>query len=315
MRRLWIVLGVVALAAAGSAFGSGAGAGTFYGDDGLLFAESDDDIVAFAADGSGLHTVVEDATEPSVQLEYDAGYIAFTRGGDIWIANRDGAEQQQVTSGDADDHGPSWHASGRSIVFTRTEGGVDSLAIHYFDSNATFVLNEGSEPAYNGRVVYRSESLCPTACLAMMTPGMEPPFVFVDDPAFPDPRQPRWDPTLARVVFVYDDDPDPGHYGPALAAAASGFDAPPPVALTHYDGTEPSFPVFSPLGSRLAHLVDGEVHISDANGVEVVVPGVSVDGDGGLDWQANAFSYEQPPAPPLPPTAPTAIPSPARFTG
>jgi hypothetical protein len=311
-----MLMGVVALVAAGTTFVGSAGAGTHGGDDGLLFAESDGDVVAFAADGSDRHTVVEDATEPSVLPEWAGGLVAFTRAGDIWTANGDGSNQQRVTSGVADDHDPSWNESGTTIFFTRTEAGLDSVTIYDVESGATSVLDQGSDAASaHTQLVYRSETLCATACLGVVFPVLGTPRALVDDPDFPDPRQPRWDPNLFRVVFVYDDDPDPGHYGPALAAAPFSGELSAPVALTHYDGSEPSFPVFSPRGSRLAHLVDGEVRISDANGVEVVVPGVSVDGDGGLDWQANSFTSQPPETPPLPPTAPTPVPTPPRFTG
>src|SRR3954452_12305898 len=99
MRRLWILVGALALVVAGTTFSGGAGAGTSDGGNGPLFAESEGAIVAFAADGSGLHTVIDDATEPSVLPDYSGGRIAFTRAGDIWVADDDGSNEQQVTSG------------------------------------------------------------------------------------------------------------------------------------------------------------------------------------------------------------------------
>jgi dipeptidyl aminopeptidase/acylaminoacyl peptidase len=319
MRRLWILVGAVALVAAGTTFSSGARAGTSGGGNGPLFAVSGGDIVAFAADGSGLHTVIEDASEPSVLPDYSGGRIAFTRAGDIWVADGDGSNEQQVTSGGADDHEPSWMSTGTSIVFTRSEGGVDSLALVDATPNATVtLLNEGSDAATrsDARVVYRSESLCSTPCLGTMAPGLDPPSVLVDDPDFPDPREPRWDPHEGRVIFVYDDDPDPGVYGAALAAFTLGTDG--PVQLIPSDGSERHSPLFSPDAQRVAYLEDGQVLVTPApdGSPAVAVPGVSVDGDGGLEWQALSLAPgPPPPSPPLPPAPPTPIPRPPNFTG
>jgi Tol biopolymer transport system component len=311
-----MLMGVVALVAAGTTFVGSAGAGTSSGGNGPLFAESDGDIVSFAADGSGLHTVIEDGTEPAVQPDYFGGRIAFSRAGDIWIADDDGSNEQQVTSGGADDHEPTWTEAGLAIVFTRTDGGGDSLALVDALPNSTpTLLNEGSQAAArsDARLVYRSESLCATPCLGTTTPGLDPPSVLVDDPDFPDPREPRWDPNEGRIIFVYDDDPDPGVYGAALGAFTLGSDG--PVQLLPSDASERHSPLFSPDAQRVAYLEDGQVLVTAApdGSPAVPVPGVIVEDLGGLDWQA--LSLAPGPPPPAPPAPPTPIPRAPNFTG
>ena len=54
--------------------------------------------------------------DPSVSA--NAQLVAFIRGGDVWVATRDGGFQRQVTDTDVVERSPAFSPNGRSIVFS-----------------------------------------------------------------------------------------------------------------------------------------------------------------------------------------------------
>src|SRR5688572_24567595 len=49
-------------------------------------------------------------------LPGETGHIAFSRNGDVWVADADGTDQLQLTSGPEDERWPRWSPEGNRIA-------------------------------------------------------------------------------------------------------------------------------------------------------------------------------------------------------
>ncbi|MES1247922.1 MAG: hypothetical protein ABUS54_09650, partial [Actinomycetota bacterium] len=54
----------------------------------------------------------------------DGTFIAFARGGDLWLANADGSGQRRLTTTpDVAESGPTWLPDGSAVVYTASVDG------------------------------------------------------------------------------------------------------------------------------------------------------------------------------------------------
>ena len=86
----------------------------FPGSDGGIVSEGD------RALGAG-------RTGPAVSA--DGRWIAFSQGGDIWVAHRDGRSARRVTKAAANDSAPAFAPDGRHLVFSRASVGEGDLFV------------------------------------------------------------------------------------------------------------------------------------------------------------------------------------------
>jgi tricorn protease len=83
-------------------------------------------------------TVASQGTRLLRQPTISTQNIAFTYGGDLWIADINGGEAQRITSTDAVESNPHFSPDGRWIAFTSNRSGVESVYI---------VSTDGGTPA------------------------------------------------------------------------------------------------------------------------------------------------------------------------
>ena len=57
-------------------------------------------------------------------LHGQQGKLAFSKDGDIWVANPDGSNVTQLTTDPATDRKPSWSPDGRKIAFSSNRDGI-----------------------------------------------------------------------------------------------------------------------------------------------------------------------------------------------
>ncbi len=144
----------------------------------------------------------------------DGSTIAFTRGGDIWLMDRDGSDQRQLTSNPADDRGPSWSPDGSQIVFSSNVDEDDPANHDLFTE-----VSDGSDPRVR----------------------------LTGDPGHDD-RMPAWGPDGGSIVFTSDSDGDRELYLIAVDSVAQL--QPVPQQLTFDDGTDRN-PSWSPDGRTI----------------------------------------------------------------
>ena len=98
---------------------AGNAAAAFPGRDGRIFFETraatGNPVVASMDHDGTDRTPLVGGQDPSVSANSQP--IALIRGGDVWIATRDGGFQRQVTDTDVVERSPSFSPNGRSIVF------------------------------------------------------------------------------------------------------------------------------------------------------------------------------------------------------
>ena len=129
------------------------------------------------ADGGAERLLAGDAAEPAVSP--DAQRIAFVRNGAVWIMQRDGTRQRQVTKpvgGSKDDWkerdgSPAWSRDGTRMIFTRASRENGTEAILSVDLSSTDVrrltrpapvdnwhCHSAPAPSPDGRLVLFAES-------------------------------------------------------------------------------------------------------------------------------------------------------------
>jgi TolB protein len=92
----------------------------FPGGDGRIFFETramaGNPVIASMDPNGTDRTPLVGGQDPSVSA--NAQLVAFIRGGNVWIATRDGGFQRQITDTDAVERSPAFSPNGRSIVFS-----------------------------------------------------------------------------------------------------------------------------------------------------------------------------------------------------
>lgn len=79
------------------------------------------------------------------------GKIAFSRDGDIWIMDPDGSNQEQITSGPAQDSGPRWSPDGSAVAFSRQGSGHARILVYDLGGGLSRLgdLERVSDPAWS----------------------------------------------------------------------------------------------------------------------------------------------------------------------
>ncbi len=125
------------------------------------------DLYVMAADGSHPRLLARDAAQPAASP--DGRRIAFVRGRAIWIMQRDGSAQRQLTKG-FPDSGPAWASDDRTLYFSRWQQKYGSaiVSIHADGTHLRVVVGASdtghfhcqSDPAPSplGRVIALADS-------------------------------------------------------------------------------------------------------------------------------------------------------------
>jgi hypothetical protein len=251
-----------------------------------LLVRVGENVVAVAADRTRRRLL--DSAD-SATFSPDGTLVAFTRDGDLWVANSDGTgERRLATTPQTVESHPAWLGNGRVVcaarfeqhtrlrVFTLPTGPSRSLAAGARDTwspavsrggRLAFLSNRDGTPAVyvangDGTGVRPFDAPPPPPA-----DGSEPP------PPPLDLRDLSWSPDGRRLAYtrVAQDESaeivvDDGATQTALAT----------------DAESPRRPVWSPDGSRLAFAdAGGALHTAAADGSEPLQPGAGVP----LDWR------------------------------
>ena len=315
MRRRTIRLVACCLVALGGVVGIAgqAGGGTFPGANGLIAYASGSNVATITPDGTVI-TPIASGQDPSWSA--DGSKIAYVRSGDLYIADANGSNEVQITSGSALDRDPSWAPDGAQIAFAREEAADRDVAVVDVATHTVTEIITGSFQAYypawspdGSTLAYRSNQAgCSSSfCIFTANPDGSGQTELVDSASFRAATQPSWSPDGAEVVFVYDDDPGSEYNGGVAVVSSAGGT---PTALTDDASLNESNPAFSPDGTFIAFVRNGVLWRMEADGSDpATFPATVANIDGGVSWAVVAA-----PVPPVTPVTPPLVVTPT-FTG
>jgi dipeptidyl aminopeptidase/acylaminoacyl peptidase len=203
-------------------------------------------VVARQPDGTRTPLLGDDAQDAAYSP--DGTLVAFSRGGDIWLANADGSGQRRLAATPkVEEWSPSWLPDGSAIVYTARVDGRRQIRVMRLPTGYSTRLDGSNGEEYSatvsrqGRLAFVStRSGTPAVYVAKLDGSGVAPFD-TTAPATPylDEHDLAWSPdgtTLAYRATTTPDTPDTivVDDGTTQTALVSGFD-----------------PVWSPTGTRL----------------------------------------------------------------
>jgi hypothetical protein len=200
----------------------------------------------------------------------DGTFIAFARGGDLWLANSDGSGQRRlVSTPDVAESGPSWLPSGNAIVYTAVVDGLRQIRVVPLPTGASSRIAASSGEEYSaavsrqGRIAYVSTRGGAPQILV----GETSPVPFDATPTdYTDVHNLAWSPD--GKLLAYDAVQTDGTTDIVVDNGAAQLLGPP--------GTRP---VWSPDGSRIAFAsaTGLESMAADATDIRALGSGIPVD--------------------------------------
>ena len=181
----------------------------------------------------------------------DGTFLAFTRGGDLWLANADGSGQRRLLrTPNVAEWKPSWLPDGSAIVYSAEVDGAKQIRVFRLPVGPSQKLYDGS-----GAAVSRTGKIAYVANGNTIMVGDQP---FDTTPtAYAQVTGLSWSPDGTKLVYSADgtivvDD------GTTQTPAAPG-----------------ASPVWSPDGTKLAYSADGNVVVDDGTTQLTGPPGTS----------------------------------------
>jgi len=224
--------------------------------DARMLVESGGAIVRIAPDGTR-RRLIDSGGDASYSP--DGTLVAFTRGGDLWLANDDGSGQRDLTeTANVTESEPSWTPDGTYLVYTATVGGTRQIRLLTLPTGPSVRIEASSAEewsptvARDGRLAFvTNRDGSPAIDVDRLGENTPAPFDSTPPETPPtDIRHLRWSPDGTRLLFT--------------SAAADGT-----TSLVVDDGTTQTpvtqpgtavHPVWSPAGTRIA-FDDGSGHL------------------------------------------------------
>jgi Tol biopolymer transport system component len=252
----------LAVAAAASALGlvaAGNAGAAFSGRDGRIFFETrassgNPEVASMDPDGTD-RTKLVGGQDPSVSA--NSQLVAFIRGGDVWIATRDGGFQRQITDTDVVERSPGFSPNGRSIVFsteitsrtgqTAERGNIVRIQTDGTDrrklTNTGIVVADPSFSPDGNKIVFERTGSDATPQIWKMASDGSDPTQLTDNPKFGS-QSPSWSPNGERVAFERGD----GHREQIFSIGSGGAGL---RQITNFEDRNSRTPRWSPSGDRI----------------------------------------------------------------
>ncbi|HET7571281.1 MAG TPA: lysyl oxidase family protein [Gaiellaceae bacterium] len=243
-----------------------------------LLARAGANVVSIAADGTRRRLL---AGADGATFSPDGTLVAFTRGGDLWVANADGTGQRRLdaTPQTAESH-PAWLGN-RSLVYAARFQQQSRLRVYTLPTGPSRRIAEGPGDAWGpavspgGRLAFVSTRGGAPAVYVANGDGTNVQPFDVAPPAEPplDVEDLAWSPDGRRLAYtqVAQDE--------AASVVVDDGTTRTPLAT---DAESPRRPVWSPDGSRLAFAdASGSLRTAAADGGAPLERGPGVP----LDWQ------------------------------
>ena len=207
----------------------------------------------------------------------DGTFVAFARGGDLWLANADGSgERRLVTTPNVEEGKPAWLPDGSAIVYGATVGGRRQIRVVQLPTGLSRRLDGSNGEEYDAAVSR-------TGKLAFVSTRGGTPVVYVAQSNGAGVTAFDTTPPATPFADVHDLAWSPD--GTKLAYAADQTDA--TRALVVDDGTTQMVltlgesPVWSPTGSRLAFAGAAGLMSVAADGTDIRTLGTGIP----IDWR------------------------------
>ena len=217
----------------------------------------------------------------------DGTFLAFTRGGDLWLANADGSGQRRLLATPrVEEQAPSWLPSGTGIVYTAAVDGRRQIRVYKLPTGPSQRIAASDAEEYDA-------AASRTGRLAFVSTRSGAPALYVAQPDGSGAT--TFDTTPPATPFTDMHDLAWSPDGTKLAYSANQADA--TRAIVVDDGTTQTVlqlgdqPVWSPAGTRIAFAAESGL-------ASIAVDGTDLRGLGSgspLDWRAVPVGVPQDP--------------------
>jgi hypothetical protein len=213
-----------------------------------MLVQSGDDVVAIASDGRRTHLLTgagDAAYSP------DGTLVAFSRDGDLWLANADGSGQRRLTTTPhVSEWGPVWTPDGKALAYTAEVDGARQIRLIRLPTGPSARIAAGGGEDW-------SPSIAPGGSLAFVSDRSGSPAVYVASgngtgarpfdstppPAPPaDLRDLAWSPDGRRLAYTVQ-----------AADGTTAIDVDDGATQVQVGAAGGQHPVWSPDGTRIAY--------------------------------------------------------------
>jgi hypothetical protein len=231
-------------------------------------------IVAQAPDGTR-RPLLQDAQDAAYSP--DGTFVAFSRAGDLWLANADGSgERRLAATPNVEEWKPSWLPSGTAIVYTASVAGRRQVRVFRLPTGPSQRLAGSNGEEYGGSVsrggrlgFVSTRSGVPAVYVAQSDGTGAAPFdTTAPATPFADVHDLAWSPDGKALAYVADQ-ADGTH---AIVVDTGSAQAPLPAGES---------PVWSPAGTRVAFAGPDGLSSVAADGTDVRALGAGTP----LDWR------------------------------
>jgi dipeptidyl aminopeptidase/acylaminoacyl peptidase len=182
---------------------------------------------------------------------------------DIYVMNADGSGRINLTNHPAEDFDADWSVDGRRLAFTTTRSGGGDIYVMNPDGSGQTNLSDHPEydllPTWSpdGRIAFSSHRDGGDSEIVVMNADGSGQVNVTDNDA--SDSWADWSPVASKILFDSDRDGDQDLW-------VMNADGSSPTNITSTDTVSERHGVWSPDGTRIVYLAEGDVHVMNADG-------------------------------------------------